>query len=170
MQLFLDCSGVLADHEAGAAELLGVPAREFAKNFGLEEFWRRIADHPNFYGALPLKPDARELFEAVRHLDPIILTGCPRGNWAGPQKVKWAAQHFPGTRIITCLAVDKSRHAQEGDVLVDDMLRYRHLWERVGGVFVHHRSAAATMAELLNVAPEAFPPSRASGPRSQSAA
>ena len=40
-------------------------------------------------------PDAMELFEAVRHLDPIILTGLPRGNWAADQKVRWAAQYFP---------------------------------------------------------------------------
>jgi hypothetical protein len=69
-----------------------------------------------------------ELFEAVRHLDPIILTGLPRGNWAAPQKVRWAAEHFPDTRIITCLAADKRRHAREGDILVDDTLKYRDLW------------------------------------------
>lgn len=52
------------------------------------------------------------LFEVVRHLDPIILTGLPRGTWAAPQKVRWAAEHFSGTRIITCLAADKRRHAR----------------------------------------------------------
>ncbi len=155
MQLYLDCSGVLADHHAGATELLGMPPRAFDEKFGRTELWKRIADHPDFYGALPLMPDAKYLFEAVRHLDPIILTGCPRGTWAAPQKVKWAAQHFPGTRIITCLAVDKSRHARDGDILVDDMLRYRHLWESVGGIFVHHQTASATITELYNMSPKA---------------
>ena len=93
-------------------------------------------------------PDAMELFERVKNLDPIILTGLPRGGWARDQKVRWAAQHFPGTRIITTMARDKRDHAQPGDVLVDDQLRHRHLWEEVGGVFIHHTGAAHTIEAL----------------------
>ena len=92
----------------------------------------------------------------MRHLHPIILTGLPRGNWAAPQKVRWAAEHFPGTRIITCLAADKRRHAREGDILVDDTLKYRELWNGAGGVFVHHRSAKTTIHELRELIPEAM--------------
>jgi len=84
----------------------------------------------------------------VRHLDPVILTGLPRGNWAADQKVRWAAQHFPGTKIITTMARDKRNHAKEGDVLVDDQERHRHLWEEVGGVFIHHKSARQSIDEL----------------------
>ncbi|HEX8402600.1 MAG TPA: hypothetical protein VF628_12955, partial [Allosphingosinicella sp.] len=96
------------------------------------------------------------LFDAVRHLDPIILTGLPRGNWAAPQKVRWAAEHFPGTRIITCLAADKRRHARGGDILVDDTLKYRDLWTEAGGMFVHHRNAQATIEELRGLIPDAM--------------
>jgi hypothetical protein len=156
-QLFLDCDGVLADFDRGAQAVLGLPPREFEKRHGLGEFWRRLARAPDFYATLQPLPDAHELFEAVRHLDPIILTGLPRGNWAAPQKLRWAAEHFPGTRIITCMAVDKRRHAQAGDILVDDTLRYRHLWEEAGGTFVHHRSAAETIAELRRLWPDRMP-------------
>jgi len=153
-QLFLDCDGVLADFDRAATALLGMPPRAFEKRHGAGEFWRRLARAPDFYGSLPMMADARELFEAVRHLDPVILTGLPRGNWAAPQKVRWAAQHFPGTRIITCMAVDKRKHAKTGDVLVDDMLKHRHLWEEAGGIFVHHRSAADSIAELRRIWPD----------------
>src|SRR3546814_8664045 len=81
---------------------------------------RELARHPDFYGTLPLMPDAKELFAAVRHLIPVILTGLPRGAWAAPQKIRWAARHFPGTQILTVMAVDKRNHAQRGDILVDD--------------------------------------------------
>lgn len=101
-------------------------------------------------------PDATALFDAVRHLNPIILTGLPRGNWAAQQKVRWAAEHFPGTRIITCLAADKRRHAREGDILVDDTLRYEPLWTGAGGRFVHHCGAEATIDELHRLIPEAM--------------
>jgi hypothetical protein len=156
MQLYLDCDGVLADFDRAATELLKMPPRQFEKGHGLPEFWKRLTRHPDFYGSLPLMPGAMILFEAVRHLDPVILTGLPRGNWAAPQKVRRAAEHFPGTRIITCLAADKRRHAREGDILVDDTLKYRDLWTGAGGTFVHHRDAETTIRELRSLVPEAM--------------
>ena len=147
-QLYLDCDGVLADFDKGATAVLGLQPRVFEKRHGLGRFWQKLAEAPDFYFSLPLMGDAIELFEAVRHLDPVILTGLPRGNWAADQKVRWAARHFPGTRIITTLARDKRDHAREGDVLVDDQDRHRPLWEDVGGVFIHHKNAQQSIAEL----------------------
>jgi 5'(3')-deoxyribonucleotidase len=156
MQLYLDCDGVLADFDSGATQLLGMPPRVYEKRNGISAFWRELARHPDFYGSLPLMSDANILFNGVRHLDPIILTGLPRGQWAAPQKVRWAAEHFPGTRILTVMAVDKRNHAQEGDILVDDQLKHAHLWEGAGGIFVHHRDAESTLAKLREIAPEAM--------------
>lgn len=147
-QLFLDCDGVLADFDAGAKAVLGKTPDVFIARYGMGRFWQRLAHAPDFYARLPLMPGAMQLFEAVRHLDPIILTGLPRGNWAADQKVRWAAEHFPGTRIITCMAVEKRKHAQHGDVLVDDTLKHRHLWEEAGGIFIHHCSTADTLDAL----------------------
>src|SRR3546814_11975156 len=121
--------------------ILGMPPRAFQKRHGLPAFWKRLAKAGDFYATLPLLPDARHLFQAVAHLHPIILTGCPRGNWAEAQKERWVAEHFPGTQIIPCMAVDKRRHAQDGDILVADTLKHRPLREEAGGTFVHPRHA-----------------------------
>jgi hypothetical protein len=147
-QLYLDCDGVLADFDKGATAILGLPPRAFEKRHGPGRFWAKLASAPDFYFSLPLMDDAQRLFDAVKHLGPIILTGLPRGNWAADQKVRWAAQHFPGTRIITTLARDKRDHGKAGDVLVDDMLRHAHLWEEMGGIFVHHKSVDETLDRL----------------------
>jgi hypothetical protein len=147
-QLYLDCDGVLADFDQGATAVLGMPPGAYEKRRGIGRMWPKLAAAPDFYFGLPLMADAMRLFEAVRHLDPVILTGLPRGNWAADQKVRWAAKYFPGTRIITTLARDKRDHARPGDVLVDDQLRHAHLWEEVGGIFVHHRNAEDTIARL----------------------
>lgn len=147
-QLYLDCDGVLADFDAGAAKILGLPPKDFQDRHGAGRFWARLAKAPDFYGTLPLMPGAMRLFEAVRHLSPIILTGLPRGNWAAAQKVRWAAEHFPGTKILTVMAVDKRNHCQQGDVLVDDQMKHAHLWEGAGGIFVHHTSVDNTLARL----------------------
>ena len=147
-QLYLDCDGVLADFDSGAAAVLGMNPKAYEKRHGPGRFWAKLARAPDFYFGLPLLDGAMELFEAVKPLDPIILTGLPRGGWAADQKVRWAAKHFPGTRIITTLARDKRKHAREGDVLVDDQIRHAHLWEEVGGVFIHHRGVEETLERL----------------------
>ena len=152
-QLYLDCDGVLADFDKGATAVLGLPPDPFQKRHGPVRFWRKLAAAPDFYFGLPLMPDAMELFDAVKHLHPVILTGLPRGNWAADQKVRWAAEYFPGTKIITTMARDKRDHAREGDVLVDDQIKHRHLWEEAGGIFIHHRDARRTLDELAEYFP-----------------
>jgi deoxypyrimidine-specific 5' nucleotidase type C protein (NT5C) len=152
-RLFLDADGVLADFDEGAKMLLGMTPRQFEARHGRREFWRRIASAKNFYGSLPEMPDARLLFDAVEHLQPTILTGLPLGRWAAPQKVEWAAEHFPGVPIITCMARDKHKHMKPGDVLVDDRENHRAAYESAGIVFVHHRSAADSVKQLAKIFP-----------------
>lgn len=147
-RLYLDCDGVLADFDKGATAVLGLPPDDYEKRHGLGRFWQKLAQAPDFYFGLPLMDDAMELFDAVKHLHPVILTGLPRGNWAADQKVRWAARYFPGTAIITTMARDKRDHAKDGDVLVDDQLKHRNLWEEVGGVFIHHKNAQRTIEAL----------------------
>jgi hypothetical protein len=152
-QLFLDCDGVLADFDVGASEILGMSPRAFEDRHGRREFWRRVARAKDFYALLPLMPDAQILFDAVAHLDPIILTGLPLGNWAAPQKVRWAEEHFPGTHIITCMARDKYRHMNGADVLVDDRADHREKWQAAGGIFVHHQDARSSLVRLAEIYP-----------------
>ncbi len=152
-RLFLDCDGVLADFDEGARRLFGMPPAAFEAKRGRREFWRRIATAPNFYGTLPEMPDARQLFDAVKHLNPTILTGLPIGNWAAPQKMAWAAEHFPGVAIITCMARDKHKHMAPGDVLVDDRENHRRTYEDSGVVFVHHKSAEESLRQLAEIFP-----------------
>ena len=148
-RLFLDADGVLADFDAGAKQLLGAYPREYEAKHGRGSFWKRLASAKNFYGSLPKMADADLLFEVVKHLKPTILTGLPLGNWAAPQKVRWAAEHFPGVPIITCMARDKPTYCEPGDVLVDDQSKHREPWADAGGVFILHRSAAESIPQVL---------------------
>ena len=150
-QIYLDCDGVLADFDKGAARVFGMSPAEFERRKGLKAFWSRLASTPDFFAELELMPDAMELFEGVRHRQPIILTGLPRGNWAESQKRRWAERHFPGVPVITTSAALKKEHCEPGDVLVDDRDKHRHLWEAEGGVFIHHRSAKASLAALRDL-------------------
>lgn len=152
-RLFLDADGVLADFDMGAKQLLGMTPRAYQAKHGRGAFWKRLAAMKNFYGELPEMPDAHEIFEAVKHLQPTILTGLPLGSWAAPQKVEWAAAHFPGVPIITCMARDKHKHMHPGDVLVDDRENHRAAYEAAGVVFVHHKNAADSLRQLAKIFP-----------------
>ena len=160
-RLFLDADGVLADFDEGAKKLLGMYPRAYEAKHGRGAFWRRLAKAKNFYGSLPKMPDADLLFEAVKHLRPTILTGLPLGSWAAPQKVKWAAEHFPGVPIITCMARDKHKHMHPGDVLVDDRENHRAAYEQAGVIFVHHKSAEDSLRQLAKLFPSVKAPADA---------
>ena len=146
--VFLDCDGVLADFDKAGLLTFGMPPRDAEALVGSKEFWRRLEADNSFYRNLPLMPDAMDLVDGVRHLNPTILTGCPRGNWAEAQKVAWAAEHFPGIPVITCRSADKRDHAKPGDVLIDDWPQHRHRWIEMGGVFISHFDAATSLAAL----------------------
>lgn len=148
MQLFLDCDGVLADFDGSAEAIFGLPPRKFEDKFGTKRFWVDLQSHEDFYTNLPLMPDARELFEAVEHLNPVILTGLPVGDWAEPQKRRWGLKHFPDTTMICCMSKDKKDHMQPGDILIDDWPKYKSVWEEAGGIFILHTSAKESIAKL----------------------
>ena len=162
-RLFLDADGVLADFDKGACRLLGMRPKDYIAKNGRRAFWRRLAKAGNFYGSLSEMPDARLLFDAVKHLQPTILTGIPLGSWAAPQKVEWAARHFPGVEIVTCLARDKHKHMHRGDVLVDDREKHRVAYEAAGVVFVHHKDAEDSLRQLAKFFPSLKAPASASG-------
>jgi hypothetical protein len=147
-QLYLDCDGVLADFDGYSEQIFGVrPVRDGSA--AEKELKARMRGHGSFYRDLPLMPDARRLYEAVEHVNPVILTGCPGGGWAESQKQAWAAEHFPGVRMITCKASEKRRWCKRGDVLVDDYLRYADRWRQAGGIFLHHVDTETTLARLI---------------------
>ena len=160
-RLFLDADGVLADFDEGARRLLGMSVRDYERRHGRGGFWKKLAHAKDFYGSLPEMADARVLFDAVKHLKPAILTGLPLGRWAAPQKVGWAAEHFPGVPIITCMARDKHKHMHPGDVLVDDRENHRPAYEAAGVVFIHHKNAEDSLRQLAQIFPSVKAPESA---------
>lgn len=152
-QLFLDVDGVAADFDLAGEQLFGMNPRDAEKKLGSDQFWATLENYPGgFFRQLPVMAGFHQLFEAVRHLDPIFLTGCPNGGWAIPQKHAWRDEHFPSTRMITCPSKLKYEHMTGlGDVLVDDWARYRTNWEDAGGVFILHESTENSISQLRRI-------------------
>lgn len=162
MQIFLDCDGVLADLEGSARVILNEHLNVMMKRIGEPAVWD-ILRQASIFSNLSVLDDGRRLFNALQHLQPIILTGCPRGGWAEQQKIEWAARHFPGVPLIPCASKDKRLYMQHpGDILIDDYLKYRSLWEQAGGVFIQYLSFDQAMNDLLPYLEERNLPLRAS--------
>ncbi len=147
-QLFLDCDGVLADFDQGFDDLFGHRPDRNNPQMSARQMWRIIREASGFYKHLPMMDDAMALYDAVKHLRPIILTGIPLGTWAVPQKLAWRDRHFPGVPMVTCLAANKVDYCQPGDVLVDDTVKHMDAWTIGGGTFVIHTSAADSISQL----------------------
>jgi len=152
--LFLDMDGVLADFDYSAEKLCGMSPRAFEEKYGTEKFWATINSDPNFFLNLRPMVDALELYNAVKHLEPPILTGIPKGmDPKNNQKREWAKNIFGHQqRVICCQSSKKSLHIKEsGDVLVDDRQRYMRKWLAKGGYFVLHKNASDSIMKLKNL-------------------
>lgn len=149
MKLFLDLDGVLADFDGFYEQHFGVRLPRSASD--PPGMWENIRSHGNFYREMPPMPDALDLWRAVEHLEPTILTGVPYTQVpeAEEHKRAWMREHIGAeVRVICCKSRDKRKHGNLGDVLVDDWLKYRHLWIDMGGIFVHHTSARTSINAL----------------------
>jgi 5'(3')-deoxyribonucleotidase len=150
MQIFLDCDGVLADFNREFYNCFDYWPQQYEETFGTSAFWKTVNSNPTFYENLPMMWDARELVSAVEKISvPIILTGIPSSvSDSANQKINWKNKHFPHLKMICCLSRNKRLHSQPGDILIDDMLKYSHLWKEAGGVFIHHTSAKTSIEKL----------------------
>jgi 5'(3')-deoxyribonucleotidase len=149
--LWLDLDGVIADFNKSAIEIMGMMPKVYEKTHGTGKFWKAINSKPNFFFDLEKMMDADELYDNVKHLNPIILTGIPANmNEFSNQKVEWVKKHFGSDQqIICCKAREKSKFCKPGDILVDDRTIFKHLWENAGGIYVTHFNSKQSLDELL---------------------
>jgi hypothetical protein len=147
-KLFLDLDGVLADFDRGVEAVTGRRPDQLSTR----TMWRALAAEPDFFGTLEMMRDALDLWHFCKPFEPVILTGLPFGHWAPAQKRRWVRRMLgEEVPVITCLSRDKHRYAAPGAVLVDDRPSLREPWERAGGIFVLHKSAAQSIADLTRL-------------------
>lgn len=138
-RLYVDMDGVMADFDGAFPAVFGLDHRTLAD----DEMWAKINSHPSFFRDLPLMPGALEFFHQVRLLDPIILTACPKTNYAhvAGQKRAHVREHLGAH--VTVLPVLGGYNKplfmhSPGDVLIDDWGKNCKAWEAAGGVAIKH--------------------------------
>jgi hypothetical protein len=151
-QVFVDLDGTLADFNTGYEMAFGIRPDKEADDVD----WAKVASVPGFYADLPLMPDAKRLWNFLSlYLEkkPIILTGVPKSiPEAGADKRVMVTRNFGAeTTMLWCPSAEKCKHAQPGDILIDDWRKYQHLWLAAGGRWITHTSAEDSIRQLLEM-------------------
>lgn len=148
-RIFLDLDGVMADFDAHFPATFGLSHRYLAD----DDMWRIINAHPTYFLDMPMCRGAREFFYDIVHLQPVILTACPKSAFenSARQKRAWVAMNLsPDLPVITTRGgAEKPSHmTQPGDILIDDYPRNTHAWAAAGGVAILHMAFEETRAAL----------------------
>lgn len=140
-RLYLDLDGVMADFTAHYLDLFG---RDKIDELETETVWTRIdAVRGYFFRSMPMCDGAAEFFAAIRHLNPIILTACPKDDYgnAAHQKRRWVRENLDPDLTVLPTAGGGSKPFfmhERGDVLIDDFLKNCDAWTRHGGTAIRH--------------------------------
>jgi hypothetical protein len=149
-RVYLDLDGVMADFDAHFPATFGLDHRGLAD----DDMWSTINGHPSYFRDMPPCAGAVEFFRSIEHLEPIVLTACPKSNYphVAGQKRDWVREHLSLTATI--LPVMGGRHKPlfmhaPGDILIDDWEKNTGAWTAAGGVAILHRDFASTASSLF---------------------
>ncbi|QIG70699.1 putative 5'3'-deoxyribonucleotidase protein [Rhizobium phage RHph_I1_18] len=149
--IFLDLDGVCADFDAYYLHLFGAPAASHSDPV----LWKNINDYGTFFRDLPVMTGALAFYTNLRELDyePIVLTACPKTNYADAarQKRAWAREHIDEGIFVLPVLGGKNKALfmhRPGDVLVDDFQKNIDAWIAEGGVGITHIDFPTTMRKI----------------------
>ena len=153
---YVDMDGVLCDFIAGFQKISGgLTPEEYKSNFGGEvAMWKLINTYgEDWWGTLPWTPDGQELWTAIKHLNPTLLSSASTEHTGGigvRGKNKWSTT-FLGAEvkaIVTDNRHGKKAYAKANSVLIDDYILNVSDWIDAGGVGIHHITAADTLETI----------------------
>jgi 5'-nucleotidase len=148
-RVYLDLDGVMADFDAHFPAVFGLDHRGMAD----DDMWRTINAHPSYFRDMPPCRGAIEFFREIEDLNPIILTACPRTNYANAatQKRGWVRQHLSTSATVLPVMGGHNKplfmHAL-GDILIDDFEKNTRAWTEAGGISILHRNFEDTRRYL----------------------
>jgi 5'(3')-deoxyribonucleotidase len=151
-RIFLDLDGVMADFEGHFQSYFGTRHDSFS-DF---EMWRKIESYKTFFLDLPVMDGALEFFDSIKHLNPIILTACPKTSYnvSAIQKKQWVKMNLSKDILILPVLGGKNKALfmqNQGDILIDDFKKNCDSWTNYGGNAILHSNFVDTTKQLTNL-------------------
>lgn len=150
-QIYCDMDGVIADFEARFDHFFGVPPAEYEAKYGKRAFWNQIDNNigVKFWVGIPWMPDGHQLWDYIKKYNPTLLSSPSASESSRLGKRLWVKNQLPGTKLILASPERKADQAGEGKILIDDRFEPNiRMWREKGGIGIHHKSAADTIAQL----------------------
>lgn len=151
MKIYVDMDGVLTNFEDAARDLgQGQGLRPDATEEEKNQMYRAIDEAgASFWANMKWTQDGKKLWNALRKLNPVLLSSPAQFRGAPSGKLTWVNREIPGTSLF--LENQKSSYADRDSVLIDDMLKNVLGWRECGGVGIHHKDTDTTLAELRDI-------------------
>ncbi len=111
-QVFCDLDGVLVDFEQGIKQLFPPETKFLPQLADLEKstMWKSVQEADAFFEHLAWTKEGRQLWQAIQHLQPDILTGVPIHPTSRQEKYRWCLRELGSvsTPDLTIQHVDKA--------------------------------------------------------------
>ena len=98
---------MLVDFDAGVRKLFQGKGPDDVKSSAM---WSAISKKDGFYSTLPWTKDGKDLWNAIRHLSPDILTGVPMSKKAREEKARWCQRELGVRTNHVDMAGSKQSH------------------------------------------------------------
>jgi len=106
----------------------------------IKYMYARLANDERFWANLPWMDGGRDLWNAIKRYDPIILTA-PMGKGSEEGKRQWISKNLNPNPQDIIMSHDKFNWAMsdgERNILIDDFMSNIKPWKSNGGIPIHH--------------------------------
>ena len=149
--IYSDMDGVLTDFDARFKEFSkGIAPRDYENKFGTKKFWNLVDNigGKDFWANMDWMPDGKQYWSYIQKYDPIILTAPSMNSVSRLGKRQWRDGNLPGVSMKMASARNKPNYSKRNAILIDDREDTIAAWNAMGGIGIHHTSAANTINKL----------------------
>jgi hypothetical protein len=149
--IYSDMDGVLTDFDKRFKEFSkGIAPKDYERKFGIKKFWNLVDEigGVDFWANMDWMSDGKKYWNYIQKYDPIILTAPSMNPVSRLGKRQWRDGNLPGVKMKMASARNKPNYSKRNAILIDDRQDTIDAWSAMGGIGIHHTSAADTIKKL----------------------